>query len=97
MTSFRVFIPVRWVRPLLKRRLISQIQTEVEKNLSRLSFQWVDAISLCIDGMAGETLEFIRNEIAAVENLLAGSVDRRADIEKSICELKPVASRRIST
>jgi GTP-binding protein EngB required for normal cell division len=92
LTFIRVFIPVRWVLPLLKRRFMSQIHVEVEKNLSRLAFQWVDAISFFNDRMKDETLEFIGNEIAAVENLLTESLDHRAEIEKSIRELNTIAA-----
>lgn len=85
-------IPTDWIRPLLKRRFISQINVEVEKNLTRLSHQWVDAVSSAIDHMAGETLAFIRDEIATVENLLNESIDRRPEIEQSMRQLNAIAA-----
>jgi len=82
-------IPMLIFRPLVNRHLQKQIPWEVEKNLSRLSAQWAEATNRCIDGLARQALEFIRNELAVVERLVSETRDRRQEIEQALERLDP--------
>jgi hypothetical protein len=80
-------IPMRLFRPLVNRQFMRRLPWESEKNLSRLSSQWIEAASCSIDHTAKQAGEFIKNEITTVENILADASDNREDIEKAISEL----------
>jgi len=83
-------IPMRLFRPLVNRQFMRRLPWESEKNLSRLSSQWIEAASCSIDHTAKQAGEFIKNEITTVENILADASDNREDIEKAISELKVI-------
>jgi len=83
-------IPMRLFQPLLNRHFMSRIPWEAEKNLSRLSSQWVEAISCSIENMAKQAVEFINNEIVTIENILAEAPDQKKEIEKAILELEAI-------
>jgi len=69
---------------------MSRIPWEAEKNLSRLSSQWFEAISGSIENTAKQAVEFINNEIVTIENILAEAPDQKKEIEKAISDLKNI-------
>ncbi len=80
-------VPMSVFRPLVFRHFRKQITWEVEKNLSRLASQWADAVNRSIGGLARQSLEFMRDEIATIRGLVEGAEDRRDEIGKALAEL----------
>jgi GTP-binding protein EngB required for normal cell division len=80
-------IPMNIFRSLVFRHFRKQIVWEVEKNLSRLASQWADAVKRSIDGLARQSLEFMRDELATIHGLVEGAEDRRDEIGKALAEL----------
>ncbi len=94
-TSWEVIwflIPMGLFRPLFNRHFLNLLPWETEKNLSRLASQWSETIYRSIDDLSRQAVEFIRNEIATVENVLAKAEDRRDEIEKALAEVKALAN-----
>jgi GTP-binding protein EngB required for normal cell division len=85
-------IPMPIFRPLVFRQFRKQIAWEVEKNLSRLASQWADAVNRSISGLARQSLEFMRDELATIRRLVENAEDRRDDIRKSLVELDRLES-----
>jgi len=83
-------IPIRPFRVLINRQFMARIPWETEKNLSRLSSQWVGAISCSIENMAKQAVEFINNEIVTIENILVEAPDQKKEIGKAILELEAI-------
>lgn len=81
-------IPMRLFRPLVNSQFNHRIPREVHKNLSRLSSQWIDAVSISIDNMSRQAIDFINNEIATIENILAKAPDQKKEIERAISDLE---------
>ncbi|NWG13831.1 MAG: hypothetical protein HXY20_09885, partial [Acidobacteria bacterium] len=77
-------IPMTIFRPLVNRHILAKIPWEVEKNLSRLSAQWADASNLCLDDLARQAQEFIRNELAVVSRLVIETRDRSPEIRAAL-------------
>jgi hypothetical protein len=80
-------IPMTVFRPLAFRHFRKQLAWEVEKNLSRLASQWADAVNRSIGGLARQSLEFMRDELATIQSLVGNAEDRRDDIRKALAEL----------
>ena len=87
---FLFAVPMKPFRLLVNRQFMSRIPWETEKNLSRLSSQWVEAISCSIDNMANQAVEFINNEIVTIENILAEAPDQKKKIGRAISDLKNI-------
>jgi GTP-binding protein EngB required for normal cell division len=85
-------IPMTIFRPLAFRSYRKQIAWEVEKNLSRLASQWADAVNRSIGGLARQSLEFMRDELATIQSLVGNAEDRRDDIRKALAELDRLES-----
>jgi GTP-binding protein EngB required for normal cell division len=81
-------IPMGIFRPLVFRHFRKRIAWEVEKNLSRLASQWADAVNRSIAVLARQSLEFMQDELATIQNLVEGAEDRREDIGKALAELE---------
>jgi GTP-binding protein EngB required for normal cell division len=77
-------IPMGIFRPLVLRRFRKQILWETEKNLSRLSGQWADAVNRSIQHLSRQALAFMRNELTTLRGLVESAEDRRADIERAL-------------
>ncbi len=80
-------IPMAVVRPLVRRHFLKQIPWEAEKNLSRLSGQWADAVNASIELLARQADAFVRDEIATVSRLVAEAGDRRGEIAEALAAL----------
>ncbi len=80
-------IPMAVVRPVVRRHLLKQIPWEAEKNLSRLSGQWADAVNASIELLARQADAFVRDEIATVSRLVAEADDRRGEIAEALAAL----------
>lgn len=81
-------IPMFLFRNLFEKHFLSLIPRAVEMNLSRLGAQWESRINTAIEEMRKQAAEYVRDEIATIESLLAGSHGRVAEIEKLIEILK---------
>jgi len=81
-------IPMALFRKLFERHFLALIPRAVEMNLSRLGAQWEGRINVAIEEMRKQAAGYVKNEIATIEALLAGSDGKTAEIEKWIDELK---------
>jgi hypothetical protein len=71
-------------RPLVRRHFLRRIPWEVEKNLSRLTAQWADAVNASIDDLARRSMAFLTDELATIEELVGNAPDRGHDIQKAL-------------
>lgn len=85
-------VPMAIVRPLVFRHFRKQIVWEVEKNLSRLSAQWADAVNRSIEDLSRQALEFMRTELATIRGLVERAQDRRGEIDAAVAELDDLDS-----
>ncbi len=83
-------VPMAVFRPVVRRHFLKRIPWESEKNLSRLSGQWADAVNASIDAVARQAVDFIRDEIATVARLVSEAGDRRAEIAEALAALDAV-------
>jgi GTP-binding protein EngB required for normal cell division len=81
-------IPMFLFRKLFERHFLALIPRAVEMNLSRLGAQWEGRINATIEEMRKQAAGYVKDEIATIESLLAGSHGRTAEIEKLIEGLK---------
>lgn len=81
-------VPMTLFRPVIRRHFLKRIPWEAEKNLSRLSGQWADAVNASIEGLGREAVAFIRDEIATVARLLSEVGDRRPAIAEALAALQ---------
>ena len=80
-------IPMGIFRPLVNRHFVRRLPWEIEKNLHRLAGQWSQVIAASIDGLARQAQDFIRQELATVEGLVAEVEDRRPAIQQGLATL----------
>ena len=80
-------VPMALFRPVIRRHFLKQIPWEAEKNLSRLSGQWADAVNASIQSLARQAVDFIRDETATVARLVSEAGDRRAEIAEALAAL----------
>ena len=85
-------IPMSIFRAFAFRHFRKQIVWEVEKNLSRLASQWADAVNRSIAGLARQSTEFMRDELATIRGLVANAEDRRGDLGDALAELDRLES-----
>ncbi|MBP2685809.1 MAG: Dynamin family protein, partial [Deltaproteobacteria bacterium] len=87
-------IPMPVFRPLVHRHFLRRIPWEVEKNLSRVSAQWADAIGDSIDGLFRDATEFLDREVGTIEGLVgdADAGNRGEEIRAALAELAAVES-----
>jgi GTP-binding protein EngB required for normal cell division len=87
-------IPMPVFRPLVHRHFLRRIPWEVEKNLSRVSAQWADAIGDSIDGLFRDATEFLDREVGTIEGLVgdAEAGNRGEEIRTALAELAAVES-----
>jgi len=77
-------IPMGILHSLFERHFLRLIPWEVEKNLSRLSNQWADAVSASIDSLASQSMESMRMELITIETLVSSASDQRLEIESAL-------------
>lgn len=85
-------IPMALARKPLLRHFRKRIVWEAEKNLSRLSSQWADAVNGSIDHLVRQAMEFLADELSTIERLVARSPDNRDRIRQALAELDAVES-----
>lgn len=87
-------VPMFIFRPLVYWRLRSQLPWEVEKNLTRLAWQWTEAATSSIESMSRQARDFMTQEIEAVSRLASGSEDQVLRVERALAELDEVEGRK---
>ena len=85
-------IPMALARRPLLRHFRKRIVWESEKNLSRLSSQWADAVNGSIDHLVWQAMEFVADELSTIERLVAGAGDNRDRIRQALGELDAAES-----
>ena len=83
-------VPMPLVRPLIFRHLRGRLPWEVEKNLSRLSVQWADALAASIDDIATQAQRFMKQELETVEEMAAGGDNRVVALDDALHALDGV-------
>ncbi len=92
------FLIPMWVfGPLFKRHYLGLLPWETEKNLSRLSYQWAEAASACIDDLVAQALDFMRQELTTLEALTVHAEDRRSEIQEGLDALDALSQPGDST
>lgn len=86
-----LLIPMGIFHSLFERHFIRLIPWEVEKNLSRLSNQWAEAVNVLIDSLAGQSMESMKKELTTIDGLVSGVGSQRADIEAALRELEELS------
>jgi hypothetical protein len=81
-------VPMLIFRPLIYRRLRSQLPWEVEKNLTRVAWQWTEAARRSIEGASAQAEQFMNQEISLVAELAAGSENQVERARAAIAELE---------
>jgi GTP-binding protein EngB required for normal cell division len=72
-------IPMFVVRSLVKRRFIEKVESEVSKNLSRLTSQWEEAIHIAIWATEKESLRRFEELVQTLRRLLSTVSAGRSD------------------
>ena len=85
-------IPMALARRPLLRHFRKRIAWEAEKNLSRLSSQWADAVNGSIDHLVRQAMGFVADELATIERLVAGAGDNRDRIRQALAKLDAAES-----
>ena len=86
-------IPMTLARPLVERRLSRRARYEVEKNLSRLAADWRNRISVAIEELRAQTEQYARDELAALEQMLAQTNSNEPQLREAIRELEAARSQ----
>ncbi len=85
-------IPVFLVRGLLERRFAEKVESEVFKNLSRLTSQWEEAIHAAIRSTETEALRRFEELVLTVQRLLSTEgPERNGSIEAHLQQLQAQA------
>ncbi len=84
-------VPMLVFRPLIYRRLRSQLPWEVEKNLTRLGGQWNEAAKASIESMSRQAQEFMDREAATVIELATSSEDKRERVKAAMARLDEIS------
>jgi len=77
-------IPMALARRPLFGHFRRRIVWEAEKNLSRLSSQWAEAVNGSIDHLVRQAMEFIDGELATIGRLVSGAEDNRERIQAAL-------------
>ena len=80
--------PMFLFRKLFERHFLALIPRAVEMNLSRLGAQWESRINATIEEMRKQAAGYVKDEIATIEALLAGSRGRTEEIHAMIEDLR---------
>jgi GTP-binding protein EngB required for normal cell division len=64
-------VPMAVFGPMVRRRFLRRVSWEVEKNLSRLTAQWTEAIDCRIHELRQQGEVYVKSEIQTIESLLA--------------------------
>lgn len=85
-------IPMPLVRRAVERRFLEKAETEVYKNLSRLTSQWEEAILAAIHSMEQQAERRLEEFVLTVQRLLStGESESRACIESYLSEIRSLA------
>jgi GTP-binding protein EngB required for normal cell division len=83
-------IPMFLARSLVRRRFVEKVESEVFKNLSRLTSQWEEAINLAIRATEKESLHRFEELIMTVRRLLSMETLKHSDaIQNYLHQLRP--------
>lgn len=80
-------VPMFIFRPLVYGRLKSQLPWEVEKNLTRLAWQWTEAARASIASASTQAEQFMSQEISVVAGLAAGSENQVERAQAALAKL----------
>jgi hypothetical protein len=81
-------IPLTLFRRPIERILLRKARYEVEKNLSRLAAAWRDRVAAGIDQLTRQAEKQALDELAALEQLAAGSAAKAPELKQAIVDLE---------
>jgi hypothetical protein len=86
---FSALIPMPLVRWAIERRFREKVESEIFKNLPRLTSQWEEAIHGAIRSTEKESLRRFEELVLTVQRLLsAGSPERKATLHASLQQVR---------
>lgn len=74
-----VLVPMFLVRSLVRRRFVEKVESEVFKNLSRLTSQWEETINNSIRAAEKESLQRFQELVQTVRHLLSAEFLERGE------------------
>ncbi|MEW6266336.1 MAG: dynamin family protein [Thermodesulfobacteriota bacterium] len=86
-------IPMGLFRSFFHRHFLRQLRWEVEKNLSRLATQWSDSVTQAITDLETRAKEYVRSQIATVENILDRKVSGTSDLSQALKDLSGMKAK----
>jgi hypothetical protein len=85
-------LPMRWFGPLFRRHVVKRVPWEVDKNLARLTSEWVDAIEESVNDLRNQALRWVTQELETLHRLLEQAPDASAGIRDALARLEQAAS-----
>ena len=92
-TAIGWLIPLAIFRRPIGRALLRKARWEVQKNLSRLAVGWRDRIAKMIDELTREAEEQAREELIALEQMLAQTASKAPALRKAVEDLEQFEKR----
>jgi GTPase Era involved in 16S rRNA processing len=83
-------VPMLIFRRLVYRRLRTQLPWEVEKNLTRVGWQWTEAASASIRGVARQAENFMQGEVDTVIDMVTATTDKTRWVKAAMAELDAI-------
>jgi len=84
-------IPLTWFRRPIERNLLRKARYEVKKNLCRLAADWRDRVEVVIAELRRQTEDAARNELEALEQMLAQTASQAPRLREQIMELEKLS------
>lgn len=81
-------IPMKVFGALVERNLMRRARYEVEKNISRLSAEWRDRVSNGMRQLTNQAVQFVENELRALEQMLDNTISQKEELTQKISELQ---------
>jgi GTP-binding protein EngB required for normal cell division len=81
-------IPMAIFRGVFERHFMSKLPGIAQMHLSRLAYQWETRINGTIDKVRDQALEYVRDELSAMDTLLSQSAGRTAEIQEALWSLR---------
>jgi GTP-binding protein EngB required for normal cell division len=72
-------IPMVFVRSLVRKRFVEKVESEVFKNLSRLTSQWEEALVVAIRSIEKESLRRLEELVMTVQRILAAETSAQSE------------------
>ena len=85
--SIWFLLPMSLIKKLVHRHFLRKVSWEVEKNLSRLAWQWTEVVDARIQELKQQAEAYVMTETKTIENLLARQSSQIPQFEQARNEL----------